>query len=116
MCIIVYCATREKKIILRVWSLVPEQSEGNNQNTFRVSVEWFQSVQLRLGGIETCYNNNIDKYCTKCGGKGLLGRSSGDGVGGKAPAGGFGGLCPPHFEKQIGLGKYIPFLATVQRT
>ena len=33
-----------------------------------------QSVQLRLGGIGTCYNNNIDKYGTKGGGKGFSGQ------------------------------------------
>ena len=29
----VYCAIREKKIILRVWSLAREQSEGNNHTS-----------------------------------------------------------------------------------
>ena len=38
---IVYCATRKKKFILQVWSLMPEQSKGNNHtskiNVFPVS-------------------------------------------------------------------------------
>ena len=38
---IVYCATREKKFIWRVWSLMPEQIEGNKYtskiNVFTVS-------------------------------------------------------------------------------
>ena len=31
--LIVYCAAREKKFILRVWSLMPEKSEGNNHTS-----------------------------------------------------------------------------------
>ena len=30
---IIYCATREKKFILRVWSLMPEESEGNKHTS-----------------------------------------------------------------------------------
>ena len=30
---IVYCATRKTKFILRMWSLMPKQSEGNNDTS-----------------------------------------------------------------------------------
>ena len=41
------------------------------KEVFRVSAEYgIESVQLRLGGIVTCNNNNIDKYGTNGGGKG----------------------------------------------
>ena len=50
----------------------------------KIVLKWiFMSVQLRLGGIVTCYNNNIDKYGTKGGGKGCRG----EGPRGGAPVG-----------------------------
>ena len=33
-CTIAYCATRGKKYILRLWSLIPERSEGNNHTRY----------------------------------------------------------------------------------
>ena len=49
-------------------------------------------VQLRLGGIGTCYNNNIDKYGTKGGGKGCRGEEPR----GRAPVGVNGAKSLPH--------------------
>ena len=63
-----------------------------------------ESIQLTLGGIGTCYNNNIDKYGTKGGGKGCRG---GKGYRDRAPVGlqgakslvaRFGRLCPSNFN------------------
>ena len=48
---IVYCVTRKKKFILRVWSSMPEQSEGNNHtskiNVSRVAHDFFFYLKVR---------------------------------------------------------------------
>ena len=54
-----------------------------------------ESVQLRLGGIGTCYNNNIDKYGTKGGGK----------EGGRSACQGVRGAAPPEFQETNLIGE-----------